>query len=202
VSRSGRSLPPSYFERLYAGDPDPWQFATSAYEHAKYDATLAALQRSRYTQALEVGCSIGVLTARLASRCQALLAVDVAESALDEARQRCVGARHIRFARMRLPDELPKGRFDLILLSEVAYYWDRADLARVAAFIDQALLPSGDLLLVHRTGATDYPLSGDEAATSLLAAIASFTIPIKAERTDRYRLDLVRRVPRGPRDVG
>lgn len=202
MSRSGRSLPPSYFERLYAADPDPWLFATSAYERAKYDATLAALQRPRYQQALEVGCSIGVLTARLACRCGALLAVDVVESALEEARQRCAGARHVRFARMRLPDELPHGRFDLILLSEVVYYWDHADLARIATFVGQALLPGGDLLLVHWTGATDYPLSGDEAATSLLEATASFTTPIKAERTDHYRLDLVRRVPCAPPDGG
>jgi 2-polyprenyl-3-methyl-5-hydroxy-6-metoxy-1,4-benzoquinol methylase len=202
VSRSSHSLPPSYFERLYGANPDPWGFATSDYEQAKYDATLAALQRLRYTQALEVGCSIGVLTARLAQHCQALLAVDVVESALDAARRRCAGARHIQFARMRLPDEEPQGRFDLILLSEVVYYWDRTDLARVATFLEQSLLPGGDLLLVHWTGATDYPLSGDEAATGLLAAIASFTTSIKAERTDRYRLDLVRRVQHEPRDGG
>ena len=38
-----RSLEPAYFEALYAADPDPWRFATSAYEREKYTATLAAL---------------------------------------------------------------------------------------------------------------------------------------------------------------
>ena len=77
----------AYFEELYARDPDPWDFATSEYEAAKYDATIAALA-PRYASALEVGCSIGVLTARLAERCERLLAIDVAEGALAHARER------------------------------------------------------------------------------------------------------------------
>ncbi len=73
--RAGTSLPPRYFDDLYAHDPDPWQFETSAYEAAKYDATLDALPIERFASALEVGCSIGVLTARLAPRCDELLAI-------------------------------------------------------------------------------------------------------------------------------
>ena len=43
------------FDALYAGDPDPWGFETSDYEHRKYDATLAALGARRFERALEVG---------------------------------------------------------------------------------------------------------------------------------------------------
>ncbi|MGL6044624.1 MAG: SAM-dependent methyltransferase, partial [Sandaracinobacteroides sp.] len=63
------SLPPAYFDALYRDDPDPWRFATSGYEAGKYAATMDALPRGRYGSALEVGCSIGVLTAELARRC-------------------------------------------------------------------------------------------------------------------------------------
>ena len=49
------------FDRLYAERPDPWDFETSAYEHAKYDATLAALDDRRYATGLEVGCSMTVV---------------------------------------------------------------------------------------------------------------------------------------------
>ena len=59
-------LTAGYFDELYAGDPDPWGFETSAYEQAKYAATIDALEGRRYATALEIGCSIGVLTARLA----------------------------------------------------------------------------------------------------------------------------------------
>ena len=69
------SLPAGYFEALYAAAPDPWDFEGSDYERGKYAATLAALPQPRYARALEVGCSIGVLTALLAPRCDRLLAV-------------------------------------------------------------------------------------------------------------------------------
>ena len=69
------------FDGMYAERPDPWGFETSPYEQAKYDATIAALPR-RYATALEAGCSIGVLSERLAAHCDALLGVDVAEAPL------------------------------------------------------------------------------------------------------------------------
>ena len=56
------STPPEYFDRMYAESDDPWRFETSEYERRKYAATLAALPRARYENALEIGCSIGVLT--------------------------------------------------------------------------------------------------------------------------------------------
>ncbi|MDX6751436.1 SAM-dependent methyltransferase [Geminicoccaceae bacterium 1502E] len=194
-ARLKRSLPPSYFEQLYAGDPDPWDFATSAYERHKYWATLEALPRERYRRALEVGCSIGVLTAQLASRCAELLALDVAEQALEQARRRCAALPQVTFQRASFPGEAPAGRFDLILLSEIVYYLDRADIARAGRWIESSLAPAGDLLLVHWTGATDYPLSGDAASELMLEAVAGFTQPVLSRRHERYRLDLVRRLP-------
>jgi SAM-dependent methyltransferase len=194
VSRHARSLSPDYFARLYAADPDPWRFATSDYERAKYAATLASLPRARYAAALEVGCSIGVLTHALAARCDALLALDVVPEVLDAARARCAEASHVRFARAQVPDAWPEGRFDLILLSEVVYYLDRADLARLAARLAETLAPGGDCVLVHWLGETDYPLSGDAAAEGLIAAMAGFAAPLAAERTAQYRLDVLRRI--------
>ena len=85
LSASG-SLAPEYFERLYAQSADPWDFEASPYEAAKYAATLAALPRPRYANAFELGCSIGVLTRALAPRCERLLATDVSEAALAQAR--------------------------------------------------------------------------------------------------------------------
>ena len=90
-SRHDDSLPPAYFDRIYQRNEDPWEFETSEYEAGKYEQTLAALDRPRYARALEVGCSIGVLTAQLAARADSLLGVDVSEKALDVARKRCAG---------------------------------------------------------------------------------------------------------------
>jgi 2-polyprenyl-3-methyl-5-hydroxy-6-metoxy-1,4-benzoquinol methylase len=184
------SLPRSYFERLYDADPDPWRFASSPYEQHKYRCTLAALSRNSYASALEVGCSVGVLTRQLAARCTALLAFDIAEAPLLEARKRCADLRWVRFARMDAPRDWPLGCFDLILLSEVVYYLDRKNVRRLAERIETSLLHGGELLLVHWIGATDYPLSGDEAVVSLLTDLEDVVTVVRRERSEKFRLDL------------
>lgn len=184
------SLQPGYFDKLYAENPDPWRMETSAYEEAKYIATLAALPRARYTHAIEIGCSVGVLTARLAERCDELLGIDVAQAALDRAAQRCRGL-PVRFERSTLPDTAPVGRFDLIVLSEVLYYFDSAGVGRLAAAVKGMAAPDADILLVHWLGETpDYPLTGEEAVAAFEAA-GSWHI-MKRARTPDYRLDLLR----------
>ncbi len=193
MSRHPTSLSPAYFAGMYADDPDPWRFATSDYERAKYAATLAALPRPRYAAALEVGCSIGVLTRRLGPRCDTLLALDVVPAVLDTARQTCADQPQIRFLQAVVPGDWPSGRYDLILLSEVAYYLDRTDLERLVACVEATLQPGGDVVLVHYLGATDYPLSGDEAAEFLIAGAAGFAGLHAQSRTEAYRLDVLRR---------
>lgn len=193
MTRYTTSLPPDYFEARYAADPDPWRFATSAYERAKYAATLAALPRARYASALEIGCSIGVLTQALAGRCARLLGLDVAESALRQARERCGGLDHVRFEARQVPGQWPDGAFDLILLSEVVYYLDASDVARLAERVRASLPPGGDVVLVHWTGETHYPLTGDEAARLFIEATGGFLHCVGQERTPTYRLDVLHR---------
>ena len=187
------SLPSSYFDDLYGRDPDPWRFETSDYERAKYADTLAALPRPRYGRVLEVGCSIGVLTAELAGKADHLLATDVAEAALAVARKRLDGAPQVRFERSGFPDDAPEGPFDLIVLSEVLYYLSAADLRRAAAVTARRLAPGGEVLLVHWLGETpDYPLTGDEAADGFLQAACPPLTTVRRERRERYRLELLR----------
>ena len=194
MSRRTAAIEPAYFEALYAADPDPWRFASSAYEAEKYAATLAALPGRRFAGALEVGCSIGILTAQLAPRCDRLLAVDVAESALAQARARCPA---VRFERRRIPQAWPPGRWDLILLSEVLYYLEPAGIAISAARAAKALQPGGCILIVHYLGETDYPVTGDQAAELFVRAAAQFGLsPGFALRTPGYRIDRLDQAPR------
>ena len=132
MNRHASSLSPAYFDGLYTGETDPWGFETSPYERAKYEATLASLPQPRYRSALEIGCSIGILTHKLAQRCDALVSTDVVASALDTARGNCADQPHIRFELSVAPGEWPAGRFDLIMLSEVTFFFDRKDLERGA----------------------------------------------------------------------
>jgi len=191
--RRERSIGPDYFEALYRERSDPWDFETSAYEQAKYEDTLAALPAPRIGDALEVGCANGVLTRRLAARCGRLLAVDVSATALAAARRRCADQPHVRFGKRRLPQEAPDGPFDLILLSEVVYYWDEDDSARLAAWLPRAVRPGGHILLVHWLGETDYPQSGDDAVTGLAERLGDAIAVVRADRREQYRLDLWRR---------
>ncbi len=200
MSRHHGSLPPAYFDALYAGDPDPWRFAESDYERQKYTATLAALPHPRYRSALEVGCSIGVFTRQLAARCDAVLAVDAAAAPLAAARLRCADLAQVAFAQMQVPRDwpAPAERFDLILLSEVVYYLDAADVRRLAEQVGAAVAPGGDILLVHWTGETDYPLSGDEATAIFLAAIAGRAEVTLSQRMPAYRMDRLRAFGQAP----
>jgi len=191
--RRDRSIEPDWFEALYAREGDPWKFETSPYEKGKYDHTLDRLPAERLGSVLEVGCANGVLTERLAPHCDRLVGVDVSETALAAARARLAGVAHVRLERRVLPAETPAGPFDLVLLSEVAYYWDRDDLALAADRLGGAVVSGGHLLLVHWTGDTDYPLTGDEAVDGLRTLLGDMVVPVLAERRDRYRLDLWRR---------
>lgn len=183
------SLPPEYFDAIYSADPDPWRFESSGYERDKYAETLAALGDRRFYSGFEVGCSIGVLTRLLASRCERLLAVDVADAALEHARTRCRDLAQIRFARMCIPAEWPAGRFDLIVLSEVLYYLAPEDIAATVAATLRASPTGGVVLLVHFIEPTDYPLSGDEAVELFAAASGNALKPVTCQRRARYRLD-------------
>jgi SAM-dependent methyltransferase len=186
---SARSRDAAYFEALYEADPDPWRFTTSAYEAAKYSETAAAIADRRYRSALEVGCSIGVLSRRIAPLCEAFLGLDIVEAPLVEARARCRDLPQARFERMAVPEDWPAGRFDLILLSEVLYFLGPEDIAATAAHVRRSLLPGGRVLLVNWIGEPDLPQPGDEAAEVFMGA-AGLAIGRQA-RAECYRLDLL-----------
>ena len=186
-----QSLPPSYFDEVYQANADPWNFETSPYEAAKYAATLAALPKPRYQHAFEIGCSIGVLTEKLAARCDTLLSVDVAAQALNRAKIRCQHLPQVRFELMHLPQQFPDQQFDLIIVSEVGYYWGWAGLKRAQELIVSHLEPGGQLLLVHWTPfVPDYPLTGDQVHTAFLNDTQPQLRHLHSSRTVKYRLDL------------
>ena len=185
MSRKTETIPPEYFENKYQGDIDPWRFRSSDYEREKYQATIGALHKPRYARALEVGCSIGVLTALLAERCDAVIAIDASATAIAAARENAPD--NVTFQVGTLPQDFPPGPFDLIMLSEVLYYFVEADLQRVAALCREALAPGGDIVACHWLGETNYPLTGRDAS-NLFAAEVAVRLPIRVPVRDNVYL--------------
>ena len=120
---------------------------------------MAALPRRHYKRVFEPGCSIGVLTRMLAERAESVVASDVSLAALETARRSGLPG-NVQLDQAVIPHQWPPGRFDLIVFSELGYYFDEADLdtfiSRAASCLD------GDLIAVHwRPPVFDYP--GDAA---------------------------------------
>lgn len=152
---------------MYAGDDDPWALSTRWYEQRKYAISLAMLPNPRYRHAFEPGCSIGTLTAQLAQRCDHVTAVDVAQAAVRGAdvRLQQAGCRdRVTLDRRSLDEAWPAGPFDLLVLSEVAYYLREDALAAVLRRECTRLPPGANVIAAHwRHPVADYPLTGDQA---------------------------------------
>jgi trans-aconitate methyltransferase len=188
-------ITPAYFDQLYAADPDPWRFATSFYERAKYLVTLAALPSRRFASGLEVGCSIGVLTRLLAAQCDRLLGVDVSAAPLVQARRTCADLRHVSFRQARIPAEWPAGRFDLVVLSEVLYFLNAEQIAATARRLDACLLPGAAVVAVNWLGDTGTLCDGEAAAGLLIEATRGRLTRRLHLRMPRYRLDVLTAAP-------
>lgn len=182
----------SYFEKMYAESDDPWQFATSEYEQRKYALTMASLPRERYYSAFEPGCSIGVLSELLAQRCQRLLATDLVGGALATASERLKGYHDVRVEERAIPEQWPEEAFDLIVLSEVAYYFDEADLLEIMNHVVRSTVPGAHLVAVHWRGETDYSLTGDQAH-ELIARTETLQRVVHHEE-EQFLLDVWERV--------
>lgn len=178
--------PDDTLDRLHAQVDDPWHTATSEYEIAKRDATCAALPARRYRRVLDVGCSIGLLTAQLARRAERVLAVDASPVALRAAADR-LDEPNVDLRLLRVPQEWPEGRFDLVVVSEVGYFLSPAQLTGLVAAVRRSLEPGGVVVLCHwRHELVGWPLDAD----AVHAAFAREFTPLAADPSDDYLLDV------------
>ena len=92
-----------------------------------------------------------------------------------------------------MPEQWPDGAFELILLSEVIYYLSREDVGRLASRVTHSLSKGGSVILVHWTGPTNYPLSGDEAAALFIERIGPTCVVKRGDRYAEFRLDVLSR---------
>ncbi|MFE2210160.1 MULTISPECIES: SAM-dependent methyltransferase [Streptomyces] len=177
------NTPADYFEGQYARADDPWQLAERWYDRRKYQLTVAALPYARYRRAFEPGCSVGVLSELLAPRCESLLSADRVTSAVGTATRRLSGLPQVRVQQMAVPEEWPEGPFDLVVLSELLYYFGPAARTRMLRQSADSLSDGGHLITVHWNHPVDehtctgQQIAGEADALAHLRPLARYDDP-------------------------
>jgi SAM-dependent methyltransferase len=193
---TGETLPAGHFDQLYEQSADPYGFTSRWYERRKYAVSVAMLPEQRYRSGFEPGCSVGELTARLAPRCEALLSCDGAAAAVTAARARTMEFPQVTVEQRTMPGDWPGASFDLIVLSELLYYFSDDDLARAVGRAVDSLAAGGTLLAVHwRRPVPFHPQTGDEAHAAL-AARPELTL-LADHREPDFLAQVYLRVPAG-----
>ncbi|RAR54632.1 nodulation protein S (NodS) [Paraburkholderia unamae] len=139
----------SYFDSKFTSNPDPWNYEESWYEARKRAVLLAALPRALYDNAFEPGCANGFLSAELAQRCGHLLCADFSPRAVAIARARLRKFANVNVRRLVMPRDWPVGKFDLIVVSEFAYYLDIGECTVLAQHAASSLANLGVLASCH-----------------------------------------------------
>lgn len=156
---------------------------------------MAALPRRRYRRAYEPACSVGELTALLAGRCDAVVAVDCARRAVDQARERLQGLRHVTVEHAALPDRFADGPFDLVVLSEFLYYLSGVDLRRVLDGVVERLEPAGEVVAVHRWS-PERAEGWDGFNVHEVLVSQPGLVPVLRHEDEGFVLDVLRRADR------
>ena len=173
----------AFFEAKYRNNADPWNFACNTYELSRYDAIIAAISHQRYRQAYEPGCSIGVLTELLANHCNAVYAIDFSPTAAAQAKTRCSHLPQVEVHCGSIVDGLPSKEFDLLVLSEIGYYFTRQEWQQLSAVLVESIPQNATVLAAHWLGfSKDHRISGDEVHEILLSHPS-----LQMEYAERYQ---------------
>ena len=183
----------AFFEEMYRQNADPWNFEGSDYEQGRYAKILESAAGRRYLRAFEPGCSIGVLTRRLASLCDRLEAIEISPTATSIARERCMDLPLVHIDCGSLPEAMPAGKFDLIVFSEIGYYFEEEELRDIVDRLAEKLTHGGYFIAVHWLGTSaDHLLSGD-SVHGVIRECAVLSLD-EDKRYAHFRLDrMVRR---------
>lgn len=175
---AGRLL--GHFETMHASGHEPWAFSDRGVERLRHERIAELVRTFAPGAVLDVGCSLGQLTVRLAALPVALTAVDLSPSAVRRARAAVLAApdRRARSVHVAtgsatgLPFEA--GRFDVAVASDGLHSWHLDAASRAAALreLHRVLAPGGHAVL------TEY-LRPEEFAEFVAEVAAS---PLRVER--------------------
>ena len=183
-----RPIDPDGFEALFRRSTDPWDYAASPFEAAKRKALLNACGSRIHARGLELGCANGETSRHLARRCLGLIAVDASSTVIAAARRRIHDPR-IRFEVARLPEDMPRGRFDLIVMSELLYYLPAGQMERLLGSVLDRLSRGGRIVILNHTVWFDDAAQSGERAHARALLVLGRRLEVRSDRrTARYRV--------------
>jgi SAM-dependent methyltransferase len=150
--------------------PARWRIGEGFYEHRKRQILVDCLPEPRYASCFEPACGNGDLSVLLASRCDRLLACDIALPPVDRAAARLAGFSGVAVRRLAVPADWPDGKFDLIVLSEFGYYLSWPDWQAVVARTANSLTGRWTVIACHWLPDFAERQIGTEALHTELAA--------------------------------
>lgn len=189
-----KAIDPAGFEAKFRADIDPWNYRASRFEAFKRRALLQACGDRPLGRALELACAIGETSHVLASRCLRLLALDASPTAVGHASRTYRHMPRLAFRRAELPQGMPRGPFDLIVVSELAYYLTPLALRSLMRKAERELAPGGRLVVLHHL--TPF---GDAAQIPALAQQRAIAwagrrlVQASRTRTGRYEVVTLRK---------
>lgn len=174
---TGEATSDAYFRRQWEGSGDPWNHGGRWYETRKYEITVASLPRPHYARTFEPGCGAGFLTRRLAARTDVLVAYEREPEGVRATSERCSDLGHVQVTEARAPGDWPDGPLDLIVVSELLYYFDDRTLDSMLDRLQDAARAGADVVAAHyRRHVADHARSGDDAHDRLRAALGEPSI--------------------------
>jgi len=186
-----RSVPrgsSEFFDSLYRSSPsgDPWDFDRSRAEQRRQREVLDVLGVATFERGLEIGCATGQLTRRLAARVRELVALDTSARAIEVARRTCARSSGVELRVAHAPDDLTGADrgFDLLVVSDVGYYFSEDALGALLEDLVDRSVPGATLLAAHWTG--DSPDHVLDAAT--VHRVIAATLDRDWEHTSSRRL--------------
>lgn len=139
-----------HFELRHCNEPEPWLFADRAAEILRHEWIVGTAVAFGPDATLDVGCTAGQLTGRLAGALPNVTAVDVSPTAVISARQRIGGqspsVAFLSGSVLSLP--VADASFDLIVAADGLYSWDlpKPDRVRALEELHRALRPGGHVI--------------------------------------------------------
>jgi SAM-dependent methyltransferase len=160
------------FERKFRENIDPWNYTSSSFESFKRQVLIRACGLAKCGRVLELGCANGETTRALTRISFRLSAVDGSATAIAAAERQLAGSARVSFSRLTVPEQMPRGPFDLVIISELAYYLPEHRLSLLGRRVSACLASGGRVVILnHRRmfdDASQHPALAHRRLISLL----------------------------------